>query len=304
MLHLKAAAAWLAAIHPSLPWVLLTVALWLVQYGTRKTKAGAIVWEWAANLPFSTDITPRLHVLRKLWQSLPSTLAGALIGAVGIGGDYAGAALGALAGFGAAVKHEVWKGIKAVPYVGATAPLPVKAKPPRKLGDDDDTPPSAGAGGSLRGLPGAAAVMLAIGLALGGATSCGLFGGTGPDAPAAPAVDRDAALRLAFNSSALALDFIDQTEAAYLDALPTPTAEQLAGAQQRVLRLKRARAVLQVARDWLDGKLPEDEGRKALADATELLRIAGEELESQGVKLPPAVRDGLAAAAALLGGAS
>jgi hypothetical protein len=302
MLYIKAAAIWLAAIHPSLPWLLLTVVLWLAQYLTRKTKLGAIVWEFMAGLPFPTDITPTLHVLKKLWQALPGTLAGALIGAVGTGGDYAGAALGALAGISASVKHELLKLWKTVPYVGATA-LP-KSEPDKPKGDDDATPPSGSAGGGLGGLPGAAAVMLAVALAVAGTTGCGLFGGSTTTAPTAPVVDREAAMRLAFNSTALALDFIDQTEAAYLDAIEKPTGQQLLDAERRVMRLKRIRAVLGIARDWLDRGLPDDEGRKALADATELLRIAGEELEAQGVRLPPAVRDGLAAAAALLGGAS
>lgn len=294
MPYLQLAATWLAAIHPSLPWLLLTVAIWLAQYLTRKTKLGAIVWEWAANLPFPEDITPTLHKIRKLWQALPGALAGALIGAVGMGGDYAGAALGALAGFAASLKHEALKLSKKISYTGATAPLQPKEKPQPP---SDDEPPKGGAG---TGVPVALAVLLAISVALGGTTACGLVGGPGPNAATAPSRG-DSALELAFTSSVLALNILDMAEEDYLDALSSPSDEQLRDAEERIMRLKRARALLEIAQDWLEDDAPEDEGRRALADAAQLLTIAVDELEAQGVKVPRQVRQGLAAAAALLG---
>jgi hypothetical protein len=72
---------WLSSLHPAVPWALLTLALWLAQWGQRRWLP--TLWERAANVPFGgAALGPLLTLVRKVWQGLPSVLVGALAGAL------------------------------------------------------------------------------------------------------------------------------------------------------------------------------------------------------------------------------
>lgn len=115
MQALRDAAAWLAAIHPALPWALIPLALWLTTYATRRWLPSAWVKLDAWMLPIGKPAS-------NFVLSLPSVAAGALAGVYLMGGgDYGQAVLGALAGVLAPLWHHFLKALPVVPYDGAAA---------------------------------------------------------------------------------------------------------------------------------------------------------------------------------------
>jgi hypothetical protein len=106
---IEQARAALAQVHPMLPALALIVALWAPQAAIRRWLPSL----WA--LPASWG--PQAAGLRQLWQSLPSIVGGALMGAMSSGADTWAAAWGALVGALAPVMHHVLKA-SAMPYDG------------------------------------------------------------------------------------------------------------------------------------------------------------------------------------------
>lgn len=125
--HLSAARLWLADIHPWLPAVLLILAVWAPQWLVRKYRPKW--WEYVATFgwrvvpaQFAPLIAPHVKAALKVWQALPSLLAGAMIGAVTTGGDPWGAVWGALIAALAPLKHEALKALPWLSYRGGSAP--------------------------------------------------------------------------------------------------------------------------------------------------------------------------------------
>ena len=101
---------WMVGVHPSLPWALLTIVIWLGAYLVRRYQPD--LWRWMAS------VGPEGGHVADVWQALPSVLSGALVGAFATGGDYAGLWKGALSGTLAPLIH--WALKKApVPYRGS-----------------------------------------------------------------------------------------------------------------------------------------------------------------------------------------
>ncbi len=112
----------ISALPPGVPWAALTAVIWLAAYLVRRYLPN--LWELPANIPFGTsDLAPTVKLARKVWQGLPSVLAGALAGAYMMGQDPARAWKGALAGALAPIWHEFLKGLPG-PYTGSSAPPP------------------------------------------------------------------------------------------------------------------------------------------------------------------------------------
>ncbi len=110
MNYLITARLWLEAnVGPWAPWALLTFAIWLGAWATRRYLPS--VWSIPAQLG------PKGETLSNLWQALPSLLAGALMEATTTG-DYANAWRGALFGALAPVWHHLLKKAP-VSYLGA-----------------------------------------------------------------------------------------------------------------------------------------------------------------------------------------
>lgn len=107
--YIDLVAAWLVALHPSAPWVLLTVAIWASAALCRRYAPAA--WSWMAS------VGPESGHLSDVWQALPSVLSGALAGAALTGGDYAGLWKGALAGTLSPLLHWLLKK-SPIPYTG------------------------------------------------------------------------------------------------------------------------------------------------------------------------------------------
>lgn len=101
----------LASIHPDVPWVALTAAIWIAQWLVRRyaPRAWDVCFSW---IPADTG-----DMLARVAQGLPSVLAGAAIPALASGGDWRDAATGALFGALAPVWHHVLKAAP-VPYRG------------------------------------------------------------------------------------------------------------------------------------------------------------------------------------------
>ncbi len=126
MLILEQARAYLAAINPALPAVVLVFVLWAPQAAIRRWLPG--LWAWPASKG------PQLQGLRQAWQSLPSLAGGALLGALTSGGDPWQAAWGAVVAAATPFLHHALKAIPAIPYRGELGGKP-------KDDDDDLTPP-------------------------------------------------------------------------------------------------------------------------------------------------------------------
>ena len=101
---------------------------------------------------------------------------------------------------------------------------------------------------------------------------------------------------IAFAGTVAALEVLDELHAQRMRAITEPTDEQVAWATQHSERLHRLRDVLAIAREWLEGKASEADGRAAFADAASVLQLIIDELKSQGIAIPKAVDAGLAAA--------
>lgn len=120
---LLAARDYLAGLHPLAPWLALLEAIFLPQYLVRKYRPKW--WEWAAT--FGWRVAPEttfVAMALKVWQGLPSVLAGALFTAYMSGGDPRAAFYGALVGAAAPLRHELLKRLpnSVVPYVGGSYP--------------------------------------------------------------------------------------------------------------------------------------------------------------------------------------
>jgi len=278
MTYLVQAEQWLSAFHPAAPWVLLTVAIWLSQYLVRRYLPRA--WEWIGTFGGRASGDTALGMLAlRLWQGLPSVLAGALIGAYAEGGSYRGAFFGALAGAAAPVKHHLLKWAPFLSYVGGTFPAassaPVKPEP---------KPPV---------LP-----LLSLLLAAVVASPLMLLPGCTPAQSASDArVSTEAAL--AFNGAVVALEVLDTLEAQHIDSIANPTEQQLKTARAVVERLTFARDLLLVVRNWIEGQ--DADGKAALADAVKALRVIVEAMQGQGVQIPDSVTRGLQLAALFAG---
>lgn len=123
---LTEARAWLAAIHPALPALVLIFAIWLPQWAIRRWLPQ--VWEAPVNVVFGgSDLSPALKGLRKAWQAIPSVAAAALLTSLSSGGDTWQAVTGAAIGLAAPAWHELLKALPAVPYRGGMPPAAVLA---------------------------------------------------------------------------------------------------------------------------------------------------------------------------------
>jgi hypothetical protein len=118
---LTALVAWLAALNPSLPWLLLSAIVFAVIYGARKWFP--VQWElFAEATPLAMfDPVGVVKALNKVWQSLPAAALGAVTMLMQ-GGDQKTVLLGALAGLLAPVAHELMRAIPWIPYQGQTLP--------------------------------------------------------------------------------------------------------------------------------------------------------------------------------------
>ena len=120
---------WLYGIHPALPWALIPVAAWAVNWAIRSWQPGSRAWEAVTRaLPGAVG-----SLLSKAVQTLPSVAMGAIVTALASGLGLRQTVLGALVALGAPVWHEFLKAIP-VPYVGGVAPAagsaPLPPKPP------------------------------------------------------------------------------------------------------------------------------------------------------------------------------
>lgn len=121
--------AWLGAtVHPLAPWVAVVLLVWLANLGIRTWAPGA--WQWV------TSKGPAGAKLSKAFQALPSLLGGAIVVSLGTGADPRLTALGALAGLGAPVWHEILRwGSSKLPgptYLGGAYPAAGTATQPAK----------------------------------------------------------------------------------------------------------------------------------------------------------------------------
>lgn len=268
---LTAAADWLALnVHPLAPWVVLAAAIWLGQWLVRKYRP--TWWERFALLG------PEDEWLSKVWQALPSLVIGTAWAALSSGFDVKLAVFGALAGALAPLWHHILKATPnwLVPYRGGSFPAAStapKGPPP--------TPP----------VVGILIVALSYAVPSWSVTACA-------DKPAASATAEKTAV-LAYTGAIVALEVLDAREAAYLDSLAKPTPEQLQRAEERNSRLHRARDSLVIVRAWLAGE--REGGKQALADALQALEFVADELQSQGVKIPERVTDGIRLAKLFVG---
>jgi hypothetical protein len=111
---LTAARTWLETeLHPIAPWALLTLAIWLGVYLTRKYAPAA----WAKLASWGPSSGTASHVA----QALPALLAGTLAAAAQSGADPAQLWKGALAGALAPLAHHALKALPG-PYQGAAKP--------------------------------------------------------------------------------------------------------------------------------------------------------------------------------------
>jgi len=94
---------WLELQHSALPWILIPVLAWLVNWAIRTWVPG--LWEWLTD-----RIGPRrAGLFRKLVQAAPSVATGAVIVALAKGEPYGDIVQGALVALGAPLWHEVLK---------------------------------------------------------------------------------------------------------------------------------------------------------------------------------------------------
>ena len=106
---IELARAYLAAINPALPAVVLILVLWAPQAAIRKWLPK--LWE----VPASWG--PKAEGLKHLWQALPSAAGGALLTAVSSGGDPWQATWGAVYGLLAPALHHALRA-SPIPYQG------------------------------------------------------------------------------------------------------------------------------------------------------------------------------------------
>lgn len=128
----RAALDWLSLQHPALPWVVMTAVIWLTALVARKIMPTK--WEALARWPFGdADLKPAGMLAFKIWQGVPSVLAGAILAAATMRLDYGLLWKGALAGACAPILHELLKALPFVPYRGGPG----------------DGPPGASGGGGV-----------------------------------------------------------------------------------------------------------------------------------------------------------
>jgi hypothetical protein len=120
---------------------------------------------------------------------------------------------------------------------------------------------------------------------------------------AAPGVPREAVL--AFAGVHTAWGILDELERDRLKAIndagdPAKAKAALDSARSRNAQLHRLRDALELARKWLAGEVPDEDGRAALRGAAQMLQLLVDEMKGQGLKIPEQVDAGLAAARVLL----
>lgn len=125
---------YLEGLNPLLPWSVLTLAIWASVYLIRRWAPvlwtiPTLVWarDWAiAQWPDSDDA---ILDLWKVYQTLPSVLAGALVGAWQMCSDPAAAWKGAAAGALAVAWHHLLKALPFIPYLGKLGKFRVPRMP-------------------------------------------------------------------------------------------------------------------------------------------------------------------------------
>jgi hypothetical protein len=259
---------WLNAVDPVLPRALLVTAVFVLVYVFRKLFPA--VWElFARAVPVAVvDPAPVLLLLSKLWQALPGALLGAVMLAIGTGGDVRAALKGALGGALAAFAHEVFKAVPWIPYQGAVGKLKSPTLP---------------------------ILMLCVASVF---VSVQDLGCSTPPPKMADAVSKAEAA--AYGGAVAALLLLDEQEARHLDSLPHPTELQVQQATLRVAKLTRARDALVLVRRILTGELANESARDQLKDAAQALDLVAAELEADGVSLPDELQQALSAARVLL----
>lgn len=253
----------LYSVHPDLPWLTLTAAIFATQWLVRRY-APTLWLRVFAWLPDDAEAG-----LRRVVQALPSVVAGAAIPALASGGDVWSAVLGAVCGALAPISHHVLRAVPFVPYRGE---LGRDAKPP--------VPP----------------VLLLVGALLTAphVTACS------PQQPAQTALVQRAGV-VAFESSvaayAIALDAETRRVEGLVAGTREPTQREQVVAQGRLERLERAEAALRIARAWLSGEASDADGKRAIGDASTLLVVLLEELAFTE-QIPRYIVDGAKAAQA------
>lgn len=126
--YLTAARMWLEAeLHPTAPWALLTVGIWLAVYIVRR------FWPWAWESMAAWG--PDKHRASQVFQALPAVLVGVIWTTYATGGNLAEAWKGAVAGAVAPLVHHFLKWVPGA-YVGGSWPAATKSKrkrpPPAK----------------------------------------------------------------------------------------------------------------------------------------------------------------------------
>jgi hypothetical protein len=119
---LEQARAWLAAINPALPAVVLVFIIWAPQAAIRRWLPR--LWE----VPASWG--PKAKELRRIWQALPSLAGGALVTALASKMDPWAAVTGALLGAVAPFWHHTLKAIPFIPYQGELGGKRATTTPP------------------------------------------------------------------------------------------------------------------------------------------------------------------------------
>ncbi len=259
----------LASAHPSLPWIVLALAIFLVQYGVRRWCPS--LWLWAFR--WIPEDLPA--VFRNAIQSAPSLFMGLALPSLASGGDLRHAFWGTLAGTAAPVAHHLLKAVPFLRYRGQLGKYIIK-------------PPT---------IPPVLPLLLLVGalLTVPHVTACS------PQQPAQTALVQRAGV-VAFESSvaayAIALDAETRRVEELVTQYETPTPLDQEIARSRLERLERVERALLVARAWLSGEASDADGKRAIGDAATLLVVLLEELLTQRVPIPRYVIDGARAAQA------
>lgn len=130
MLEMHLAWAWLAAINATLPYSVVTCAVFAIIYGWRKLSPKSWLW-LESRLPGALALGQGEELAHNIMLSLPSVVIGAALAALTSGGSLVPAVLGAVAGACAPLLHHVRKALPFDPYRGAVADPTVIPKSPQ-----------------------------------------------------------------------------------------------------------------------------------------------------------------------------
>jgi hypothetical protein len=141
----------LAGVHPVLPWLGLPAAIWVAIWAFRRLLPNG--WEIVTDTLGGPGGTRLGVAWRKLVQSAPSLVLGALVMSFREGTDPGTAALGVLASAGAPLWHETLRWLSSrtpgPTYHGGAFPAAASAPVRRRPGDP--TPPAGPASGARGG---------------------------------------------------------------------------------------------------------------------------------------------------------